>query len=153
MPLERLSVVLTDEERSMRAREAARFLAEYGAKEEHKKEVVKELSGELKDLRAQADAAARAANSGVEEREVPVSPRANNERFVVEFYRDDTGDLVRTRPMTDDEMRVARQTVLPLRQTQGNGVELRAVAGGQSPLRGNTRAPINPPSATEFDDK
>lgn len=132
MALERLSVHLTDEERDMRAREAARFLAEYGQREEHKKEAVKELSEELKALREQADNAAKAANTGVEEREVPVSPRANNDRFIVEFFRDDTGDLVRSRPMTDDEMRVARQAVLPLRS--GSNV---------SPLRGNTRPPID----------
>ena len=132
MALEKMPVVLTSDERDMRAREAARLLAEYGSREEHKKEVVKEISDRLKDLRAQADAAAQAANTGVEEREVPVSPRANNERFLVEYYRDDTGELVRTRPMTDDESRVARQAVLPLRE----------VRASVSNLRGNTKPPL-----------
>lgn len=133
MPLERMPVVLTSEERSMRAHEAARYLEEYRQREEHKKEVVKELSEELKDLREKAEAAARAANSGVEDREVPVSPRADNQRFVVEYFRDDTGDLVRSRPMTDDEARTARQQVLPLR-----------AGAAMSPLRGNTKPPLPP---------
>lgn len=135
MPLERLSVALTTEERAMRAHEAARYLEEYRQREEHKKEVVKELSDELKDLREKADAAARAANSGVEEREVPVMSKPDNARYVVETFREDTGDLVRTRPMTDDEARVARQQVLPLRP---------APASGLSPLRGNTKPPLPP---------
>lgn len=114
----------------MRAHEAARLLAQYREREDHKKELVKELSDELKGLREQAEAAAHAANTGVEEREVPVTAKPDNGRFVVEYFRDDTGDLVRSRPMTDDEARVARQTVLPLR------------TGTVSPLRGNTKPPI-----------
>lgn len=134
MPLERMPVHLSREERGMRAHEAARLLETYRAREERKKELVKELTDELKTLREQADAAARAATSGVEEREVPVTPRPDNQRLVVEFFRDDTGELVRTRPMTDDEARVARQQVLPLR----------TATGGVSPLRGNTKPPIPP---------
>ncbi len=133
MPLERLSVALTTEERAMRAHEAARYLEEYRQREEHKKEVVKGLSDELKGLREQAEAAARAANSGVEEREVPTFSKPDNTRYVIETFREDTGDLVRTRPMTDDEARVARQQVLPLRP----GAAL-------SPLRGNTKPPLPP---------
>lgn len=147
MPLERMPVVLTEEERSMRAREAARFMQLVTEREEQKKEAAREASEEIAALKKQAHDSARAANTGVEEREVPVSPRANNERFIVEYFRDDTGDLVRSRPMTDDEMRVARQTVLPLRQVQGATVELRVASGGAvSPLRGNTRPPIPPTS-------
>lgn len=131
MALERMTVSLTAEERDMRAREAARFLAEYRQREDHKKEVVKELTDELKDIREKAEAAAHAANTGVEEREVPVSPKPNNERLIMEFFRDDTGEFVRSRPMTDDEARTARQTVLPLRS-----------ATTISPLRGNTKPPI-----------
>lgn len=132
MPLEKLPVILTPEERSMRAHEAARYLGEYRQKEERKKLVVKELSEELKELREKADEAARAATSGVEEREVPVTAKPDNHRLVMEYFRDDTGDLVRTRPMTDDEARVARQQVLPLRPPTAT-----------SPLRGITRPPIN----------
>lgn len=148
MPLERVPVALTEEERSMRAREAARFMQLVTEREEQKKEAAREASEEIAALKKQAHESARAANTGVEEREVPVSPRANNERFIVEFFRDDTGDFVRSRPMTDDEMRVARQAVLPLRETQGKTVELRVASGGGtvSSLRGNTRPPIPPAS-------
>lgn len=155
MGLEKMPVALTEEERSMRAREAARLHCLADEREEHKKEVVKELGDEIKTLRAEATAAARAANTGVEDREVPVSPRLNNERLIVEYYRDDTGDLVRQRPMTDDEARIARQRELPLRAVQGGAVELRtAPPVGQSPLRGNTRAPLPPaPPAANSDGK
>ena len=154
MALEKMPVVLTDEERSMRAREAARLHCLAEAREEHKKEITKELGEEIKALRTEARTAAVAANTGVEDREVPVSPRMNNERFTVEYYRDDTGDLVRTRPMTDDEARIARQRELPLRAVQGGAAELRtAPTVGQSPLRGNTRAPINPPPDAKAESK
>lgn len=154
MPLEKQSVVITEEERSMRAREATRLYAQADELEEHKKERVKELGEEIRHLRAQATDAARAANTGVEEREVPVTARPNNERLIMEYFREDTGDLVRVRPMTDDEARIARQRELPLRAVQGGAVELRATSPtGQSPLRGNTRAPINPPPAANSEGK
>ena len=65
MPLEKQSVVITEEERSMRAREATRLYAQADELEEHKKERVKELGEEIRHLRAQATDAARAANTGV----------------------------------------------------------------------------------------
>ena len=87
-----------------------------------------------------------AARTGIEEREVEVSPRPNNDRLVVEFYRADTGDLVETRPMTEDEVRVARQQSLPLRDAKVVAIDasLRTGTSPVSPLRGNTKPPINP---------
>ena len=80
-----------------------------------------------------------AARTGIEERDVEVNPKPNNEALVVEFYRDDTGELVESRPMTDDEVRVARQRALPFREGSTGEAPLRAVGSSVSPLRGTTR--------------
>jgi hypothetical protein len=131
MPTEKLTVTLTDDERNERARLAASLLGQYGDLEERKRETAKELGEELKALREQMDAAAEASRTGIEAREVEIHHTPNNERFTVETYREDTGELVRARPMTEDEARAARQQRLPLREG--------AAVVALSPLRGNTK--------------
>lgn len=128
MPLERHIVQLTDEERNVRARDAARLLREYTAIEETAKEAARIAAEDKRELRKQADAAARAADTGVEEREIEVRREADNDHFQIHTYRVDTGERVNSRPMTEDELRVARQGSLPLR-----------TGATVSPLRGNTR--------------
>lgn len=144
--LRKLPIHLTDDERNTKARHAATLVHERSLLEEQKREVVADYADRLKALAAEITAATEAARTGIEEREVEVSPRPNNDRLVVEFYRADTGDLVETRPMTEDEVRVARQQSLPLRDAKVVAIDasLRTGTSPVSPLRGNTKPPINP---------
>ena len=113
--IRKLPIHLTDDERNTKARHATSLLRERTLIEEQKREAVAGYADRIKELTAEINAAAEAARTGIEEREVEVSPKPNNERFVMEFYRDDTGDLVETRPMNEDEIRTARQQSLPMR--------------------------------------
>ena len=128
MAEERHTIQLTEEERNQRAREAASWMREFRSVEDRSKETAREFREELAELRAKADKAARAAHDGVEERMVEVRHDADNEAFKIYTHRVDTGERVNSRPMTDDEIRIARQQVLDLRP-----------AAKVSPLRGNTR--------------
>lgn len=128
MALEKHVVQLTEEERNIAARRAASLMREYARIDDDTREQMRLANEEKRDLRKQADAAARAADTGVEEREIEVRREADNEHFQVHTYRADTGERVNTRPMTEDEARVARQGTLPLR-----------TPGSVSPLRGITR--------------
>lgn len=128
MAEERHTIQLTEEERNQRAREAATWMREFRSLDDRAKETAREFREELAELRAKADKAARAAHDGVEERMVEVRHDLDNERFQVHTHRVDTNERVNSRPMTDDEIRIARQQVL----------DLRTVAK-VSPLRGNTR--------------
>lgn len=128
MAEERHTIQLTEEERNQRAREAASWMREFRSVEDRSKETAREFREELAELRTKADKAARAAHDGVEERMVEVRHEADNEAFKVHTYRADTGERVNSRPMSDDEIRIARQQVLDLRP-----------AAKVSPLRGNTR--------------
>lgn len=128
MALEKHVVQLTEEERNVAARRAAALMRQYAQIEDEAREQARIAMEERKALRKQAEAAARAADTGMEEREIEVRREADNERFQVHTYRVDTGERVNTRPMTEDEARVARQGNLPLR-----------TGGTMSPLRGNTR--------------
>lgn len=128
MATERLNVMLTEEERSRHAREAAHLLGVYSEVESRAKLAASEAREELKELNAKIDAHARASRTGFEEREIDVRQEPDNDKLVIRYVRTDTDETVRTRPMTEDELRVARQGTLPLRS-----------AGTTSPLRGNTR--------------
>lgn len=142
--LRKLPIHLTDDERNTKARHAASLLHEKALLEEQKRETVADFADRIKEISAEISAASAAARTGIEEREVEVSPRPNNDRLVVEFYRDDTGDLVETRPMTEDEVRVARQQNLPLRDAKVVAIDatLRTGTSPVSPLRGNTKPPL-----------
>lgn len=146
--IRKLPIHLTDDERNTKARHAASLLHERALLEERKRETVADYADKIKELTTEINAASTAARTGIEEREVEVSPKPNNDRLLVEFYRDDTGDLVETRPMTEDEIRVARQQVMPFREANVVALDpqLRTgTAGKPSPLRGNTKAPTGEP--------
>lgn len=128
MPTERHTVLLTEEERNHASRKAAQLMCEYRRTEDRARETATDYREQMKALRAEADTAARAADTGRDEREIEVRREADNERFQIRTLRADTDEVVHTRPMTEDELRVARQGVLPLRQPSS-----------VSPLRGNTR--------------
>ena len=113
--IEKVTVQLTDAERNDRARNAAALLGRYGELEEQKKETVKELTSQLKTLREEIDMNATAARTGIEDREVECREVPDGERLVVAIVRTDSGETVRCRPMTDDELRRARQGSLSLR--------------------------------------
>lgn len=128
MPLEKHVIQLTEEERNVAARRAASLLRDLTRIEDETREQMRLVNEEKRDLRKEADTCARAAATGREEREIEVRHEADNERFQVHTYRVDTSERVNSRPMTEDEARVARQGTLPLR-----------TAGSVSPLRGITR--------------
>ena len=107
---------------------------------------------DIDEKKAELRAFSRAAHTGIEERSIEVEHRPNNDRFTIETIGIDTGEVVATRPMREDELRAAKQTLLPLRDmspaqvvpiregTTGGAVEgIRQTTGGISPLRGNTR--------------
>jgi len=99
-----LSCRLTETERIERAKATTDLLKQYEDREELQKEHAKRASEELKSLRAKMVEAGRASREGHEERWVPVDERPNVERMKMESYRRDTGELLRTRKMTDDEV-------------------------------------------------
>lgn len=101
---ELLSCRLTETEKIERAKATADLLKQYEDKEALQKEHAKRVSDELKTLRAQMVEAGRASREGHEERWVPVDDKPNVERMKMESYRRDTGELLRTRKMTDDEI-------------------------------------------------
>lgn len=149
---ERHPVTLTEAERNDRARSAAALSYEIALMEERAKEEAKAAKEDIKTKQVEFTRLATAARTGVEERDVAVDYRPNNDRYTIETIDLETGEVVAQRPMREDELRAAKQTLLPLRDappatvtpiregTSGASAEgIRPTTGGVSPLRGTTR--------------
>jgi hypothetical protein len=139
--VERITVGLTDAERNLRAREIPELLAQVAEIEFARKEAAKESAAQVKELEARIEALGRAVRTGVEDQDLTVSERPNRDVFTVSIVREDTGEVVRERPMTDDELRAARQASLPLRDVSAPDTAPLRTTKGVSPLRGTTRNP------------
>lgn len=113
MTTERLPTSLTDDERNARARNATSLHHELEMLRERKKEAAKEYGEQIAELETALAESAKAARTGMEERDVEVRWSANIDRCVMELFREDTGEKVRERPMTDEEQRAARQQAMP----------------------------------------
>lgn len=114
MPTEKLPVQLSQEERNMKARNVAALLKRYSELESAAKSAAASYKDQLKELRTEIDRDAEAAHNGYEERDVDLRNEPDPETFQVRIVRADTGEVVRTRDMTTEEMRAARQQNLPL---------------------------------------
>lgn len=149
---ERITVTLTIEERNARAREAALIFHELTLARENAKEAAKEAKERIGEIELRHQQAVTSARTGAEERDVEVEQQPDVDRLVVHIVAVETGEVVRDRPMSEDEIRAAKQARLPFRDaapapvvqiregTTGGAVEgIRQTTGGISPLRGNTR--------------
>lgn len=126
----KLSVQLTEAERNVRGRQAARLLRQYSALEEEKKRIVKELGDKLKEVRRNADIAAAAAETGTEERMVEC--RVEIRGAQKDVIRTDTHEVIESRILSDEELEdvdVNDSTSEPPKQTR-----VRAKKGEGAPL-------------------
>lgn len=112
MATERLPCKLTESERIDRARESTQILADYTEKEALAKSDASAHRTRLKELRTKLDETARASRDGYEYREVETYERPDPSKLTIDTWRSDTGELVRSRPMNDDEKRRVRQPSL-----------------------------------------
>lgn len=103
--LEEHPVSLSEEERNVRGRQAARLTVALEHHRERAKEVKKKLRDEETEIEEQLCKAAAAAEHGEEQRQVEC--REVLRGAMVETLRTDTGETVASRPATREEMGVA----------------------------------------------
>lgn len=109
---ERLPCKLTEHEKIARAREATELLAQQTRMTDAEKARSATAKAEIKTVSEQLHEAARASREGWEHRDVEVNVIPNNTDLTIETWRCDTGELVRSRPMSDDEKRRVKQPSL-----------------------------------------
>ena len=100
---------LTEDEISERAKQLAVSKGEMEQHQLHAKEIKADLKKKGEQLRAQISQLARACREGKEEREIVCELLYDEDELTVDVVRVDTGQVVSSRPMTDDE----RQTLIP----------------------------------------
>lgn len=88
-----LPVKLTDEERLVRASEAALCMEKYTETEEKKKAQTKQLGDEMKEVRTKMETRQRAVRTGLEIQPVQVETVRNEGAMTVELVRIDTGEI------------------------------------------------------------
>lgn len=104
-----LPAPLTPEEVENRSTQLARLLESIADTETEAKKIARQYSEKLKGMRLQAMTLAHAVSRREESRPVLCSERADYRRFTIETYRHDTGAVVESRAMEQDELEEARQ--------------------------------------------
>ena len=98
-----LPVKLTDEERMQRADALANALQSINDAKMKKKRIVKDLDKEIAEVEQEAVELRDAVATGREYREVIVHRVMDWEKATVTEHRTDTGEVLRSRGMTDEE--------------------------------------------------
>lgn len=110
---EKLPCDLTSYELRERATKMANVVNEIEQLELKKKVATDTAKREIDALVVSVSQLARQVRTGKEDREVEVEEVHDEIRFAVETFRTDTGEVVRSRPMTDEEKKHALQVALP----------------------------------------
>lgn len=98
-----LTVVLTAEEAAQRSYQMAHAIEEIDAIEYESKLKATKAKNKIKDLRKEVVKLGRAVLTGTEPRMIECSWNRDEDRQVMELYRQDTGVMVDSRAMTEPE--------------------------------------------------
>lgn len=98
-----LPVQLKEEEIKVKGEELAKTVDSHTKLEEEKKMSNADFTKRLKFSSAEIRRLAKIVETGKENREVPVNHDYFPKEGVCKIYREDTGDLVETRPMSADD--------------------------------------------------
>lgn len=107
--VEKLGCELTREEQLGKGSEMAELIKQHGEVETEAKSVADGFKRQIKDLDRKITDRAEEVRTGVERRLVPCTERGRWRDNLVDVVRLDTGEVVRSRPMTESE----RQQALP----------------------------------------
>lgn len=103
MVKERLRVALTPEEFEAKAQESARVKFTIDEVEELKASHMQSFGAQIKKLKAELGRLAYDVSQKTEERMLECAQRPDYAKRLVAIIRPDTGEIVRTRPMTEQE--------------------------------------------------
>jgi hypothetical protein len=114
--IENLRVELTDEERIAKGQQLARLNFRLAELKEQKAASARDFANQIKALELEGGQVARDADTGTEERAIELRKAPHWKDHVFEFFRVDTGELVRREPMTPQERQMKLEGVYgPLR--------------------------------------
>ena len=95
--------MFSEEERAELAVEMARGVSELASAEDNKKAAMSQMKAEIDLLSAKVASAAEKINSGYEMRRIKCRMEPDYRAMVWNIYREDTGELLKSRRMSPDE--------------------------------------------------
>lgn len=101
--IEQVQCVMTDAERIAKGEQLARMAFEMGDLEEAKAAAGRDFTNRIKCLKTEQGKLADEVRSGAELRDVECAEKPDWKQHIVTIVRCDTGEIVRTRPMTPSE--------------------------------------------------
>lgn len=113
--IENLRVQLTDDERIAKGQQLARINFRLAELKEQKSAASRDFANQIKALELEGSQVAYDADTGTEERPVEMRKAPHWKEFMMEFFRMDTGELVRREPMTPAERQMKLDVFPPLR--------------------------------------
>lgn len=113
--IEKLRVQLTDEERIAKGQQLARINFRLAELKEQKSAAARSFGNQIKALELEGGQVAYDADTGTEERPVEMRKAPHWKDFMMEFFRMDTGELVRREPMSPQERQMKLDVYPPLR--------------------------------------
>lgn len=113
--IEKLRVQLTDEERIAKGQQLARINFRLAELKEQKSAASRDFANQIKALELESGQVAYDADTGTEERPVEMRKAPHWKDYMIEFFRMDTGELVRREPMTPQERQLKLDVYPPLR--------------------------------------
>jgi hypothetical protein len=111
--LRTLPVTLAPDEVAQRATELARELHDQAVAEEAAASTKKKLAKDLEERRERISRLGRVVHTQREDRQIDCHEEHSALDGTARTVRDDTGEVVDTRPLTQEELRDARQEALP----------------------------------------
>lgn len=103
MATESLKVTLTIDEKANYGEQQAKALQELRQLDDRLEEVKGQIKGQQKELEARVNRISETIRNGYEYREVEVEKQLDLEAGIAKFYRIDTGEIYRTRPLSKEE--------------------------------------------------
>ena len=94
----------TEDEKREISTELAHCVSELSQKEDEKKAIMSDLKSQIDSLASRTNGLATKLNNGYEMRNIECEIERDYDAHVIRFFRLDTGELVRTRKMTSDDV-------------------------------------------------
>ena len=116
--IENLRVQLTDDERLAKGQMLAKLNFQLGELKERKAAASRDFGNQIKALELEGGKVAYDVDTGTEERPVELRKAPHWKDYVIEFFRMDTGELVRREPMTPAERQMKLDVFPPLKRVK-----------------------------------
>lgn len=145
---EEIPVNLTDTEIRQYGKDLASVLDKLSDVRAEKKEADADFKKRIQEIESTVRDLTRKISTGKEERKVPLKAVENKSKWEVDIYREDTGELVRSRPMTAEERQANLFDKTDEKQTRQRSTRKTSAKGSKTPEADKGKTPDSKSTTT-----